>query len=122
MKAWFPVLFIVAVTSSLSQDKNVVGAFTQSPTEHIIQRIDEPFEVKSISGTVVEHGGFHEPMAEVLFEVQGPGSNGKIRRTHTDKNGRFKLGRVPEGTYQFKATRNGFQSVMGTIKVSRKAS
>jgi hypothetical protein len=77
--------------------------------------------VKSVSGTIVESGGFHERMAAVLFEIQGPGADRKIRRTHTDKNGRFKIGRVPEGVYRFKATRNGFQSVMGTIHVSKNA-
>jgi hypothetical protein len=117
---WFLVLTL-AVTSSLSQEKSVIGDFTKSPTEHIIQQIDKPFGVKSVSGTIVESGGFHERMAAVLFEIQGPGADRKIRRTHTDKNGRFKIGRVPEGVYRFKATRNGFQSVMGTIHVSKNA-
>jgi hypothetical protein len=117
---WFLVLTL-AVTSSLSQEKSVIGDFTKSPTEHIIQQIEKPFEVKSVSGTVVESGGFHERMAAVLFEIQGPGSGRKIRRTRTDTKGRFKIGRTPEGVYRFKATRNGFQSVMGTIQVSKNA-
>jgi hypothetical protein len=117
---WFLVLTL-AVTSSLSQEKSVIGDFTKSPTEHIIQQIEKPFEVKSIFGTIVESGGFHERMAAVLFEIQGPGSDRKIRRTRTDTKGRFKIGRTPEGVYRFKATRNGFQSVMGTIQVSKNA-
>jgi hypothetical protein len=117
---WFLVLTL-AVTSSLSQEKSVIGDFTKSPTEHIIQQIEKPFEVKSIFGTIVESGGFHERMAAVLFEIQGPGSDRKIRSTRTDTKGRFKIGRTPEGVYRFKATRNGFQSVMGTIQVSKNA-
>jgi hypothetical protein len=100
---WFLVLTL-AVTSSLSQEKSVIGDFTKSPTEHIIQQIEKPFEVKSIFGTIVESGGFHERMAAVLFEIQGPGSDRKIRSTRTDTKGRFKIGRTPEGVYRFKAT------------------
>jgi hypothetical protein len=119
--SWGFAPLILATALSLSQENSIVGDFTKSPTEHIIQQIDQPFEVKSISGTVLEKGGFHEPMAGVLFEIQGPDSDRKIRRAQTDKTGRFSLSRVPNGTYRFKATRNGFQSVMGTIHVSKKA-
>ena len=35
--------------------------------------------------------------------------------------GRFAISHVPEGTYTFKATKDGFQSVVGTLIVSKKA-
>jgi len=97
-----------------------IGDFTSSPYEHIINEIDQPFVVPSIAGliTLPNEG---EPLSGVLFEIQGPSTDRKIRRCKTDDHGRFKLGRVPEGTYRFKATLSGFQSEMGTIIVSKKA-
>ncbi len=45
----------------------------------------------------------------------------RIRAARTAANGRFEVGRVPEGTYIFKATLDGFQSVVGMLVVSKKA-
>jgi hypothetical protein len=94
--------------------------FTKSPTEHIISRVDEPFAVSSVRGSVV-FSGKDEPLKDVLFEIRGPGNLERIRAAKTGADGRFKIGRVPEGTYTFKATRDGFQSVVGTLVVSKKA-
>jgi hypothetical protein len=65
--------------------------------------------------------GPDESLPDVLFEIEGPGGERKIRHATGDKKGRFKIGHVPPGIYKFKATRNGYQSVMGTIEVSAKA-
>ncbi len=56
-----------------------------------------------------------------LFEIQGPGTDKRMRRATTDENGRFKIGHVSVGRYKFKATLNGYQSSAGTIIVSKKA-
>jgi hypothetical protein len=95
--------------------------FTRPPTEHQIVVIEEPFLVRSVRGTVRfrKHPG--EPLANVLFELQGPGPNKKIRRSTSDQAGRFKIGHTPAGSYRFKATRDGFTSVVGWIEVSNKA-
>jgi hypothetical protein len=117
-------MWAVVISSILptAQEKTTVGDFTKSPTEHIINQIEQPFVVRSIKGIVSRKTeGPTEPLAKVLFEIQGPGTDRKIRRTSTDEKGRFKMGNVPEGTYRFKATLNGFQSVMGTITVSKEA-
>ena len=98
-----------------------VGDFTRSPYEHIINEIDKPFVVRSVMGFITLIKGDERPIAGVLFEIQGPGTDRKIRRCKTDEHGRFKIGHVPEGTYRFKATLSGFQSMMGTITVSKKA-
>lgn len=115
-----PLLLFLAFAATQqvnSQDK--VGDFTRSPIEHIINEIDQPFVVRSVVGTIIlPYGG--GPIAGVLFEIRGPGTDRKIRRCKTDDKGRFMMGRVPEGTYRFKATLGGFQSEMGTIVVSRK--
>jgi Carboxypeptidase regulatory-like domain len=123
VRAWF-LMWAVVISSILptAQEKTTVGDFTKSPTEHIINQIEQPFVVRSIKGIVSRKTeGPTEPLAKVLFEIQGPGTDRKIRRTSTDEKGRFKMGNVPEGTYRFKATLNGFQSVMGTITVSKEA-
>jgi Carboxypeptidase regulatory-like domain len=113
----FYVIFAI-VSGAKSQDQ--IGGFTRSPNEHIINEIDEPFQVGLIGGlTILPYGG--GPLADVLFEIQGPGTDRQIRRCTTDEHGRFKIRRVPEGTYRFKATREGFQSVMGTVIVSKKS-
>jgi len=68
-------------------------------------------------GVVSRKEEHHEPLPNVLFEIQGPSTGKKIRRATTDEHGRFKIGHVPAGTYKFKATLDGFQSVMGTMCV-----
>jgi hypothetical protein len=55
----------------------------------------------------------------VLIEVQDKA--GRIRGAKTDANGRFELRGLLNGSYKFKVTLNGFQSVVGEIIVSRKA-
>ena len=72
-------------------------------------------------GVVSRKEEHHEPLPNVLFEIQGPSTGKKIRRATTDEHGRFKIGHVPAGTYKFKATLDGFQSVMGTITISKNA-
>jgi hypothetical protein len=114
------VLWLIPAPPSLvAQEKATVRDFAKSPTEHIINRVDEPFVVHFVTGTISCQKG--EALPNVLFEIQGPGIDLKIRRGTTDANGRFKIGDLPAGSYKFKATRNGFQSVMGTITVSKKA-
>ena len=122
MRAWLLMWVIVMGTLTAAQENSTVGDFTKSPTEHIINRIEQPFVVRSVQGIVNRQtGGPAEPLANVLFEIQGPGTERKIRHATTDENGRFKMGHVPVGTYKFKATRNGFQSVIGTLTVSKEA-
>lgn len=60
-------------------------------------------------------------MANVLFEIEGPGTERRIRHATSDEHGQFKIGHIPIGTYKFKATLSGFQSLMGMITVSKEA-
>ncbi len=122
MRLWFLVCAVSLCTTSFAQQNDTVGDFTRSPTEHIINTVEQPFVVHSVKGVVMlKTSGPREPLKDVLFEIQGSGADRKIRRATTDENGRFKMGHIPAGTYRFKATLNGFQSVMGTIIVSRAA-
>jgi hypothetical protein len=113
-------LFLVCVPFPWAQSSSFpdLSDFTKSSTEHIINPIEEPFRVHSVAGTIsTERSG--EALADALFEIEGPGTERKIRHAVTDKHGRFSIPRVPKGTYRFKATLAGFQSVIGTIIVSR---
>ena len=117
-----PILCFAA--SCLAQDRFQSGEFkrfTKSPTEHIIVRLDEQITVSTVHGTITFRDE-DDPLDEVVFEIRGPGNSVRIRATRSDKEGKFNLVHVPEGMYVFKATKNGFQSVEGTLVVSKNAS
>jgi len=97
-----------------------ISDFTKSPTEHIINQVYEPFQVKAVTGTITFDGS-DEGVPAVLFEIEGPGSQRTMRHGMTDRHGHFKISHVPQGTYKFKATLNAYQSVVGTIVVSKQA-
>jgi hypothetical protein len=117
----FIILWLTA--SCFAQDRFQSGefrGFTKSPTEHVISRLDEPITVFSVGGTVVFKGK-DDALRQVIFEIRGPGSSERIRAVKSNDDGRFKIAHVPDGTYVFKATKAGFQSVVGTLIVSKKS-
>lgn len=100
-----------------------LSGFTRSPTEHIINEMYEPIRTRRVEGVVgLGHGGDSIAIPDVLFEVRGPGASPVVRGVKTDKMGRFYLKHIVPGTYRFKATLHGFQSVIGTIVVIRRGS
>jgi hypothetical protein len=104
----------------LAQERFETGwlrGFTMSPTEHIIDEPDKPFTVRAVKGVVLDPSGAE--MEGVVVEIRD--GAGQIRGTKTNRKGTFKLGGVPKGTYKFKVTMNGFQSVVGDIIISNKA-
>ena len=119
MKTSTLLICLVFAVAPQVKAQDIIGDFTRSPNEHIINQIDQPFVVRSVVGMITAQRD--SPLAGVLFELQGPGTDRKIRRCKTDEHGHFKLGGVSEGTYRFKATLKSFQSEMGTIIVSKKA-
>jgi len=105
--------------SSFAQDRFESGpnkGFTRSPTEHMIVKIESPFKVESVHGVIKDPAGY--PMPDVTFEIRT--ESGRIREAETDKMGRFKISGTAAGTYSFKATKDGFQSVIGKIVVAKK--
>lgn len=91
--------------------------FTKSPTEHIIDEPDKPFMLRAVRGVVLDASGAE--MDGVVVEIRD--EVGRIRGTKTNSKGTFKLSGVSKGTYKFKVTMNGFQSVVGNIIISKKA-
>lgn len=113
---------VVASSTLVSQERFQEGAhkgFTKSATEHIIVEIETPFVVKSAAGVVTMRD--QEPLEGVLVEIRGPGEAERVRSTTTDSKGRFAMAGLASGRYQFKMTKNGWQSVVGTIVVSPNA-
>jgi hypothetical protein len=94
--------------------------FTISPIEHIIVGLQKPIHVTSVRGSIVLLAS-PDPLLEVLFEIRGPGNSEQILSATTDASGHFKIPHVHQGTCKFKATKGGFQSVTGTLIVSKHA-
>jgi hypothetical protein len=93
--------------------------FTKSPTEHIINRYEGIVAARTFEGSVFDPTG--APMPGALVEVRGPGTSERIKGTVADKRGQFKIGRLNNGTYAFKITYNGFQSVVGRLQIDSAA-
>lgn len=96
-------------------------SFTKSESEHIIREINRPFEVCEIKGQIKNEAGDWPEGTRVLFELCKRGKNSKIEKVHSDKKGLFRIKHVENGIYCFKATVNGWQSVLGIIILSKEA-
>lgn len=92
--------------------------FTRSPTEHIIEQYEGIIEVRKFGGLVVVHD---YPLEDAIVEIRGPGDQEAVRGVHTDKHGRFHFGALPEGSFAFKVTLNGFRPIVGKIQIKRSA-
>jgi carboxypeptidase family protein len=90
---------------------SVIGAYG-------IVRAEKPYLVRSVQGLVVFAD---EPKANVVFELKSADAAGKVREARTDHLGRFRIRHVSPGQYLFKATAEGFASVIGKVVVSPKA-
>jgi hypothetical protein len=115
------VLVVTLTAFCSAQERFETGwlkSFTKSPTEHIIDEPDKPFTLRAVRGVVLDPS--RAEMDGVVVEIRDEA--GRIRITKTSRKGTFKLSGVPKGTYKFKVTMNGFQSVVGDIVVSKKAS
>jgi len=73
--------------------------------------------VRSIRGVIKIPDG--EPLPEVIIEIRDGAGN--VRGVQTKERGEFRMPNVAIGTYDFKFTKNGFQSIVGTIEVSKSA-
>jgi hypothetical protein len=94
--------------------------FTKGSQEHIIDRWPETLVVARLEGEVRARTT-NEPLGGVLFEVRGPADSDQVRGRRTKTNGQFRFGRLKPGQYTFKATRDGFQSLVGHIRVDPRA-
>ena len=73
MKA-LPFLFVfLAVSNAFAQSDFPIRDFTKSPTEHIINRIDDPIIVPSVRGVITLQSG-DSVLEGALFEIEVPGA------------------------------------------------
>ena len=118
-----PIIFAAVALTCFGQERFSSGelkGFVKSGTEHIIVHVEEPFVVSAVAGVIASKTD-SRPLANVIFEVRGPGNKETVRAAKTDHQGRFKIKRLLPGRYVFKATLDGFQSVVGMIVVSKTA-
>ena len=93
--------------------------FTKSPTEHIMNEYDGMAELREMRGQVVDSSGAAIPNA--LFELRSKNPDDRIRGVKSKSDGSFQMHSVKDGVYVFKVTKDGFQSVFGTVRVNSKA-
>lgn len=100
-----------------------IEGFTVFPSEHKTVGIEKPFIVRAVKGKLMNTFGEwpKDPPFPTLFEIRRMGGTAIIQAS-IDGEGNFKLPSVPEGQYCFKATAYLWESVMGIIIVSKKAS
>jgi Carboxypeptidase regulatory-like domain len=113
----FPTIAATSAQSPERFDSGPYKGFTRSPTEHILDPIRTPIKVRSIRGVIKNPGG--EPLPEVIIEIRD--GTGNVRGVQTNERGEFRMPNVAIGKYDFKFTKNGFQSIVGTIEVSKSA-
>ncbi len=96
--------------------------FTPLSSEHMVNEASVPIHVSKVQGTIASaaRGGWPEG-TKVLFELIDPASPRARWSTATNAQGAFKLSKVPEGAYCFRASALGWQSQVGSLVVARKA-
>jgi hypothetical protein len=95
--------------------------FTLAKPEHIIEEVEQPIVVCAIKGMVTNDVGGWPDKTRILFEIRRIGQRAKPIQAYGDGEGNFEIPHVPKGNYCFKATVDGWRSVMGIIKVTRRA-
>jgi Carboxypeptidase regulatory-like domain len=95
------------------------SGFTKLEQERVIVELPKPLHIREVSGTVLAAKS-HEPIGKTLFELRDD-RTGKVKATKTDGHGRFRLKHIKDGKYTFKATRKGYQSVVGVLILREKA-
>ena len=100
-----------------------IGGFSVFPTEYKTVQIEQPFIVPAVKGKLTNTLGEwpEDPPFPTLFEIRRMGELAVIK-AFVDGEGNFKVPSVPEGRYCFKATAYLWESVMGVIIVSKRAS
>jgi hypothetical protein len=97
-------------------DSGALQGFTKSNIEHMIVEIGPPFKVRDVHGSILVSAN-NQPLAGSLFEIRD--QSGTIRSATADKAGHFQIRGVPDGTFDFKTTKDGFQSVIGKLVAAK---
>lgn len=98
-----------------------IDGFTKSPSEDIVVELEKSLRVKSVEGVITSQSGGWPEGTFVIFELRATRGAGRLRQVKADSRGSFKMPDVPPGEYCFKATADGWQSVVGVIVVTKAA-
>ena len=98
-----------------------INGFTRAPNEHIVVELGKTLRVRSVGGVITSQGGNWPEGTFVVFELRPTDGAGKVRRVTADSQGAFHVPGVPAGAYCFKATADGWQTVVGAIVVTHAA-
>ena len=98
-----------------------IEGFTLSSIEHIVDEINQKILVRTVEGKIISEGGPWPKECQILFEIRKTHGPTETIEGYADNEGNFEIPEVPEGTYCFKVTVEGWRSVMGIITVDKKA-
>jgi hypothetical protein len=97
-----------------------VDGFTKSRSEHIVVELAQPVRVRSVEGVITSQAGEWPDDIAVTLELR-PRAGGRSIHVQADGRGSFKVPDVPPGEYCFKASADGWRSIIGVIVVAREA-
>ncbi len=89
--------------------------------EGFFQEWNHSIVTKEFIGTVASAGGEWPEGVDIIVEVKGTGENGLVRGQTADSKGRFRFRRLPAGSYTFKITCCGWDSIVGKLEIRRNA-
>jgi hypothetical protein len=95
--------------------------FAQADSEGFIEQLEQPIIVRNIKGRIANTTGGWPDKSKILIELRRIGDGAKTIQAHADCEGNFEIPLVAKGHYCFKVTVAGWRSVMGIIKVDRRA-
>jgi len=98
-----------------------IEGFTSSSDEHIIDEITKLIIVRAVKGKITNEQGGWPTKWPILFEIRRTEGASETIKVYADNEGKFSIPDVAAGSYCFKATVDGWQSVIGIIKVDKKA-
>ena len=98
-----------------------IDYFTRANPEGFIEQMEQPIVVRNVRGKITNTIDGWPKDLPILFELRGIEMGAKTIQVYADAEGNFEMPRIPKGHYCFKATVDGWRSVMGIIKVDKRA-
>ncbi len=123
MRRWLLLTGMLLLMGTTCHAQKHIGegeliGFTATDADGLTVWLDDSFQVQQING-FIHLPQRTDPIANVLIEVRD--DVGLIHSTRTDDDGRFHMDGIRDGRYLFKAILKGFEPVVGTVVVSKKA-
>jgi hypothetical protein len=83
--------------------------------------MEQPIIVRNVRGKVTNEIERWPKNCTILFEIRRIGNGAKTIQAYADGEGNFEIPSVAKGRYCFRATVEGWRSVIGMIKVDGRA-